>query len=194
MTDYTSLHEFAAYAETEAFAPSKPKKRDITADELRAILHYDPETGWLTNSVDRNRKGTAKAGTRAGSPDAYGYRQIQINGKRYKEHRLVWLYVHSVMPTKFLDHINNVKDDNRIENLREATNAQNMVNRGAPANSTSRHTGVSWHAGGQKWAAAITVNYKKIYLGLFTNIEDAIAARRAAELKYFGDFAYKGAA
>jgi hypothetical protein len=169
---------------------SKPKKRDITAEEIRAIFHYDPETGWLVNAVTRNP--LALAGTRAGSPHNRGYRRVSIDNKRHLEHRLVWLYVHGAAPTRFIDHINNVKDDNRIENLRDVTKSQNGANTGKRSNNTSGHKGVYWDKPTRKWKAQIGISNKVLALGYFSNIDDAIAARQAAELKYQGDFAYKG--
>jgi hypothetical protein len=162
---------------------------DITAERLRELLHYDPETGMFTWRV--NRRGTAKAGTHAGRLNPNGYRDIMINGKRYKEHRIAWLYARGVMPTNLIDHINGIKDDNRIENLREATKSQNSANRGKPNSSTSGCKGVSWSKAAKKWKAQIGTHCKKIYLGVFTNIEDASAAYQAAALKYQGEFAHK---
>jgi hypothetical protein len=173
-------------------SPAQPKKRDVTAEDLRAILHYDPDTGWFTWLVSNNNR--VKVGDRAGTTNGYGYRQISINSKHYLEHRLVWLYVCGVMPTHFIDHVNGVKADNRIENLREATKSQNGANTGKPRTNTSGHKGVCWNKNAKKWQANIRVNNAQTYLGLFTNIDDAVAARQAAELKYQGDFAYKGAA
>jgi hypothetical protein len=156
---------------------------------LRTLLKYDPETGWFTWLVRPSR--SVKAGARAGTL-VHGYRAIGINGKILLEHRLIWMYVHGVMPTKFIDHINGIKDDNRIENLRECTQSQNQANIGKRNDNTSGHKGVSWDKHGKKWKVQIRVNNKKRYLGLFTSIEDAIAARRAAEIKYQGAFAYAG--
>jgi DNA-dependent RNA polymerase auxiliary subunit epsilon len=166
------------------------KKRDITADELRDLLHYDPETGGFTWLVANSNR--AKAGARAGGFKPDGYRHIRINGKLHYEHRLVWLHVHGAMPTKFIDHIDGDPSNNRLENLREATNAQNNANKRKHRDNTSGRKGVSWHAGGKKWHARISVNNKAIHIGYFDKLEDAAVAYQAAALKYQGDFAFKG--
>jgi hypothetical protein len=95
--------------------------------------------------------------------------------------------VHGVWPEDQIDHINRDRADNRIENLREVTNKQNQQNRSTNSDNTSGHTGVSWYKPYSKWRAQIKHNHKVIHLGYFTNIEDAIAARKAAEKLYWAD-------
>jgi hypothetical protein len=157
---------------------------DVTL--LRTLLHYDPETGRFTW---RASQGRAKAGTRAGTLNSTGYRYIKVEGKSHKEHRLAWLYAHSVWPTEFIDHINGIKDDNRLSNLREATNAQNLANQGKQRTNTSGHKGVSWDKQRKKWSAKIQINRRTIHLGVFENKEDAAEAYKTAALKYHGEFA-----
>lgn len=90
-------------------------------------------------------------------------------------------------PTKvYVDHINRDSLDNRKENLRVATNANNQANSRLPKNNKSRYKGVRKSKG--KWVAYIKVDYKNIRLGTFEDKLDAMLARRAAEEKYFGDF------
>lgn len=86
------------------------------------------------------------------------------------------------------DHINGNKLDNQRRNLRVCTRSQNMSNVGAYRNGTSGHKGISWHSERRKWQAYITVNYHRIYLGIFSEISEAIAARDDASKKYQGDF------
>ena len=115
-----------------------------------------------------------KNGIQAGGFDAYGYRVIKIAYKAYKEHRLIWLLVHGRLPDKDLDHINGVKDDNKIDNLREATRQENCYNRKAIGGS-SKYKGVSLHKCG-KWQTSYALNGKQIYLGMFdTELEAAKA-------------------
>lgn len=154
----------------------------LSQKALKELLHYDPETGEFTWLVSRGRK--AKAGSTAGSLDRHEYQVIGVQGKLYLAHRLAWLYAHGEFPPNDLDHINRVRADNRLQNLRLATRAENMQNISIPSSNTSGHVGVSWYKRGQKWQASITVNYKRIGLGCFPNIEDAIAARKAAEKTY----------
>ena len=110
-------------------------------------------------------------GQRAGTVLRDGYRQIRVNGKQYREHHLVWLLHKGYLP-KEIDHINCVRDDNRIENLRECTRTENMQNRKLPMK-TNRigMIGVTKHY--NKFRAAITRNGVKTHLGLFKTAESA---------------------
>lgn len=89
------------------------------------------------------------------------------------------------------DHINGNKLDCRKANLRTCTRQQNGFNRGANKNSKTGVVGVCWNTGKGKWQADIRHNRRRIYLGLFDLLADAIAARKAAEIKYFGKFSHK---
>ena len=89
------------------------------------------------------------------------------------------------------DHINGDKLDNRKENIRFILQPENSINRGKGENNTSGHVGVSWNKREEKWTAKIQVNGKKIHLGYFTDSQDAIAARKQAEIKYFGEYRRK---
>lgn len=153
----------------------------ITADEVRRLLDYDPNTGQFRRRITRKRN---KIGSIAGSPDAYGYRQVYVAGKMYKAHRLAWLYTHGVWPAGEIDHINRVRDDNRICNLRLATPAQNRQNTGSFCNNTSGVKGVVWHKRLKKWQAQIKIRRQNVYLGMFDCYVRAVRARRAAELTY----------
>nr|DAQ07322.1 MAG TPA: homing endonuclease [Caudoviricetes sp.] len=82
------------------------------------------------------------------------------------------------------------RNDNRKSNLRLATRSQNIINVGLKSNNTSGCTGVGWYKHLNKWVARITVNGNKIHLGVFNNFDDAVAARKAAEEKYFGEWSY----
>jgi len=87
-----------------------------------------------------------------------------------------------------VDHINHDTSDNRKENLRICTSAQNAKNKSTPKNNTSGITGVRWVEKRGKWHSYIRVNYKRINLGYYTDFEDAVAARKQAEDLYFGDY------
>ena len=156
---------------------------ELTAEKLRELLHYDPATGIFTWKVRTANQ--VKAGDVAGSPSG-GYLQIMVLSRLYKAHRLAWLYTSGEWPKDQLDHVNRVRTDNRISNLREATNKQNQQNTGKRRDNTSGHPGVYWYKRISKWQAQITHNQKHIHLGSFTTVEEAIAARKAGELKYWG--------
>lgn len=150
---------------------------ELTAERLRNLLDYDPATGLFRYKVS---KGPARAGEVAGTVGNHGYVQIRARGKKHLAHRLAWLYVHGVWPRDYLDHKNRDKTDNRIANLRECCQCENMQNRKIGSNNKSGCKGVNWHAATGTWQARITVNKVRIQLGWFTNLHDAITARNKA--------------
>ena len=117
---------------------------------------------------------------------------IKINGRMYMGHRLAWLFVNGGWPENHIDHINEIKNDNRISNLREATSSQNQRNRGAQKNNTSGFKGVSFFKRNGKWKSTICVNSNKKHLGYFDNPEEAHQAYCKASDKYHGEFANFG--
>lgn len=157
---------------------------ELTAEHLRSILHYSPETGIFTWKVSTSSR--IKSGDATGSQNGEGYLHIQLQRRRYKAHRLAWLYVYGEWPTDQIDHINRNRSDNRISNLREATNKQNGQNKSKRSDNTSGHPGVYWLKQSSKWRACIMHNYKLTHLGYFADREEAIAARKAGELRYWG--------
>lgn len=156
---------------------------NLTQARLRALLHYDPDTGLFQW---RNRKhGRARNKTHAGCVEKrIGYASIGIDGKVYKAHRLAWLYVHGKWPSGVIDHINHKKADNRIANLRDTNDEQNHHNRARETKSASGHLGVTWHQRDARWMAHIEASGKRHHLGYFTDLNEAIAARKAAERVY----------
>ena len=158
---------------------------ELTAEYLRSILDYAQETGIFTWKVSTSRR--VKAGDKAGSLDGGGYLSIKVCSRRYQAHRLAWFYVYGSWPKDQIDHINRNKTDNRIANLRDVSHKQNGQNASKPSNNTSGHPGVCWHKRDSKWVAQIRHNYKRIHLGLFENLEEALSARKAAEKFYWAD-------
>lgn len=148
----------------------------LTQDRLKQLLDYDADTGVFAWKIT---KGRARAGAVAGATDAYGYRVIRVDGVLYKAHRLAWLHVYGRWPDGLLDHINRAPSDNRLHNLREATQSENMHN--ATRKSKSGMPGVLWRSERNRWVAQIRVGYKTHVLGSFRSKEEAIAARRKAE-------------
>ena len=134
------------------------------------------------------------AGEIAGSLNPNGYIYIKINYKLYRAHRLAWLYETGSFPLEQIDHINGIRNDNRYQNLREATRSQNKCNTKMYANNASGFKGVGLYKPTGKYRASITVNNKLIYLGYFDNPELAYAAYCEAALKYHGEFSNLGCA
>ena len=121
-------------------------------------------------------------GKRFGSKHNKGYHHGTIKSKKYLEHRLIWLYHYGEWPKDQLDHINGIRDDNRIENLRECNNSENQYNRKSARNSSSKYKGVSWYPKYGKWLANFTVGGKKKFIGYYEcEIEAAKAYREAVK-------------
>ena len=159
----------------------------VSRERLLEMFFYAPEAGDLVRKISTSSN--ARAGDVAGTVSSTtGYRQVNIDGKFYGAHRLVWLYHYGVWPSDQIDHINRDRTDNRIENLREATDAQNRRNMSRRHDNTSGHVGVSWCSRTKKWVAQIQHTGKNIFLGRCREKEDAIAARKAGELKYWGAY------
>jgi hypothetical protein len=158
---------------------------ELTAEYLRLILHYDQETGIFTWKVGSANQ--VKVGDVAGCQSGNGYLYISIGSRLHRAHRLAWLYVSGEWPKGQVDHINRNRSDNRISNLREVTNKQNGQNASKRSDNTSGHPGVCWYKRDSKWQAKITHNQKKIHLGYFSILAEALSARKAAEKLYWAD-------
>ena len=124
-----------------------------------------------------------KANATAGAKNNV-YIIINIGGKMHKSHRLAWLAFYGAWPKDGIDHINHIRSDNRIINLREATLAENGKNRTLGKNNKSGVYGVSWDNERNKWVSNIKVNSKTIFLGRFDSFFNAVCARKSAEVKY----------
>lgn len=180
----------------------------LTAEQLRTVLHYDPDTGLFRwrDGIGHWRAGLlagTKMRTRATGNDYVvigigttsrgiydrEYIAIGVQKRVYRAHRLAWLYVYGQWPDRQIDHINGNSLDNRIANLRLATNYENSLNRGLRRNNTSGIKGVSWSKRSKKWLVHITVNRRIMHLGLFNTIEEAQAVRVDAAQRLHGKFA-----
>jgi len=154
-------------------------------EELRRrimeVLEYDPETGLFRWKI---RRSNCKKGWFKGYVTKEGYAIIGFAGKLHKAHRLAWLISKGDFPEEDIDHENQDRSDNRIENLREANDALNMKNKSMYSRNKSGATGVTFHSRTGKWQADIYVNGRTIYLGLFSEIERAIAVRKAAQVEH----------
>lgn len=154
----------------------------ITQQRLKEVLYYHPKSGdfvWLIDSV------RASVGEQAGTLDG-GYIRIKIDGKKYRAHRLAWLYMMGEMPVDQVDHEDRVKHHNDWDNLREANGVQQNGNKDLQRNNTCGERGVSLWKG--KWRAVIYKAKKQQFLGYFESKDDAAVAYRAAAKQHFGDF------
>ena len=155
----------------------------LTQSELKQKLHYSPETEIFTRFISNNELKIIK-----NLANSKGYIEIRINGIKYKSHRLAWLYVYGNFPNKSLDHINGIKTDNRIKNLREANQSENLKNIGIGKNNTSGIKGASFDKNSGKWKSQGCLNYKKVHIGLYESAEEAGIAYLEFAKKYHGEF------
>ena len=135
----------------------------IDQNYLKSILIYNPETGiftWRHRHDADKRWNTRYANKIAGSTDSNGYIQIHINKKLFMAHRLAFLYMTGEHPREFIDHINGIRNDNRWENLRNASHSENQQNQRAAQkdNKSSMLLGVSYMKSHKKWRAEIQHN------------------------------------
>lgn len=138
---------------------------------------YNPETGALKRVMAGGRRSDA------GTP-ANGYLRSNVNGKLEYNHRISWCHYYREQPPEFIDHINRVRTDNSIKNLRACTLSLNQSNRKLNSNSSTGFTGVSYVERSKKYKATIYKNSKPIYLGLYETPELASEAYKQAKVKY----------
>ena len=142
----------------------------ITQARLKELLHYNPETGVFTNLKKRGVRGSI--GDVVGGVH-YGYYRIRIDSVNYNSHKLAWLYVYGEFPSSNIDHINRIKTDNRLCNLRLATKQQNNWNVGLRKDNTSGYKGVTFCKKTKKWIAKMAINKKSVTLAYFALKDDA---------------------
>jgi len=166
---------------------SRAKEDAVTADYVRSVLDYDPNTGIFT----WEKSGCGRSGMRAGSMNANGYWQIGIGGAVYTAHRLAWLHTHGAWPLRLIDHVDGNKANNALANLREASRVQNAFNQKA----NKRRSGILTPKGayfsekGQNWKAVITTNGRRRHLGYYPTPEAAHAAYVKAAITEHQQFA-----
>lgn len=165
----------------------------IDPETIRKLLSYDPDTGLLTwtrrplgmftEGRNCNQWNTRYAGKPAFGCFQDDYLHGAIFSIKYRAHRIAWAIHHGEWPSGQIDHINGIKHDNRITNLRDVTNQENSRNSKKPKNNTSGCVGVCWNKSSSKWLARIANGMNAVHLGSFEDINEAIAARKAAEKK-----------
>lgn len=143
-------------------------------DCLKETFIYDEMTG----NIYRN-------GNIATTPHSKGYLQISFHSRKYLAHRLAWYLHFGRWPLSQLDHINRVKTDNRITNLREVTGSQNLFNRAEQSNNKSGKSGVFWYERKKRWIAYIKKSGQRINLGSFKQFDEALVARIKAESQLY---------
>lgn len=157
----------------------------ITKELIQALFSYMPN-GSLVRKVTTNPR--AKQGTISGCLNKAGYLRTTVAGRLYYNHHLVWLLFHGYLP-KMLDHINGDRADNRIENLRECTQEENMRNCRNKKNNTTGIKGVTWRPTKGKFRARITVDQKEVCIGHYDTLEEASQAVQQARTTHHGAFA-----
>jgi hypothetical protein len=165
----------------------------LDIDTLRILLRYDAESGLLywrqrdreffKTEINWRQWNSRLAGKQAFmAVGNHGYHKGTILNKWFRAHRVVWALHYGAWPHGFIDHLNGDRKDNRIANLRVVDFVQNGRNQKLRKSNTSGVMGVCWHKLTQKWAASIKIAGKaSTHLGIYSDIEDAIAARKEAE-------------
>lgn len=163
--------------------------KTMDVDLVRKFMDFDPRTGLLTwlpraevyfTSPGQHKNWNARyPGNEALSSIYKGYKHGHILKMPFLAHRVAWAHYYGEWPNSLLDHINGQRHDNRIANLRVVNKIENARNAKMNANNTSGATGVSFR--GNAWIARISDGRKLIQLGTFATIEEAVAARQAAE-------------
>lgn len=168
--------------------PILPEDREacLTADEVRRLLRYEPDTGiFFWRTAARN----IKAGDIAGCQQSRGYWHVRINRRLYVAHRLAWLYATGEWPAGNVDHINGQRSDNRLANLRIATNSENAWNSRIRRNNACGYKGVHYKKTIRKFVAQINAGGRVRHLGVFMTADEAHAAYVRAAREHFGEFA-----
>jgi hypothetical protein len=154
----------------------------LTQEQLKRILDYNPETGIFIHKLSPN--GRIKKGHIAGTSGKDTYVKIKINFTLFLAHRLAWLYIHGYFPENDIDHVNRIKNDNRIINLREASRSCNIRNASIRSDNKTGITGIYYDSKHNRWVAGITINGNSQYIGRFKTLAEAAYARWTAEKKY----------
>lgn len=180
-------------------------RADITPELCRQLLRYEPETGklfWLPRPDRMFNDSMCHGGVRTAqwaadcwnakwagkeaftAQNESGYQVGAILGHNFRAHRVIWAIVHGEWPENQIDHDDGDRANNRLANIKCATNAENHKNEGRPKNNTSGVAGVFWCKQTGRWRATIKVNYKQHHLGRFATIDEAAAAREAAKVRF----------
>jgi len=163
------------------------KPKNLTQEQALHLFEYKNGNLFWKNTTHPK----IKIGSQVGFINDNGYCVASIYGKKYLAHQIVYLMQHGYIP-KAIDHINNIKVDNRIENLREVTRQQNMQNKPLSKTNTTGYKNVYWKEKNKKWEVAISVDGKRKYIGIYKDLELADLVATEARDKYYGEYANHG--
>jgi hypothetical protein len=158
----------------------------MTQEYAHSLFEYkDGSLYWKVKKAPH-----VKIGARVGSPEINGYETVYVDGRNWRIHRLVFLMQHGFLP-KMIDHVNGIRNDNRIENLREANDQTNAYNAKIRINNISGLKGVSWNKNKQKWAVRVNYN-KKTYQKYVKDLELAELVAIEMRSKLHGEYTNHG--
>ena len=162
-----------------------PAEELPTQAELRELFTYCALSGALRW---RTGRGGQVAGALAGSGGEGGYRNVYVNGRHLRAHRVIWCWYHGNWPDETIDHVNGAKWDNRIFNLREASRLEQVYNRPVLKSNKSGFVGVHWVPERKKFRSRIRINGVKTHLGYFDCPEEAARVRDEKAKEVQGEF------
>ena len=171
-------------------AKSRLRRTSITREEIISMFTYNEETGDLQFKAGyKAPNGRVLISDSVGTLTRSGYKRTTLNCKSFMVHHLIWIMHYGDITTggKYvIDHKNSIRNDNRLSNLRLITSRQNSINRSLSSKNTTGYHGVTYNRFSNKWIAVIhTEAYKQKQLGSYSTLEEAVSARKAAELKYY---------
>jgi len=165
--------------------------QELTQEFVQSLFDYkNGALFWKHKIISRGRK-LKKGGQKVFTLAPDGYLKVGFNSRQYLVHRIIFLYHHGFLP-ECLDHINGIRSDNRIENLRPATKYQNILNSNLRSDNTSGVKGVCWNARKRKWFARIHVDKKTMSLGYYDDLELADLVVQEARVIYHKEYANHG--
>lgn len=156
---------------------------------LDEFFSFDPKSGELRI---KKQFGKTPAGELAGYVNCIGYLQVAFRGKIYSVHRIAWKIFYREEPIFNIDHIDGVRSNTKIENLRRATFAQNNWNRKLTSKSKTGIKGVCWDKSAKKWRVVIYCNDRCNFIGNYVDFDEACRQADAARIRFHGEFAHNG--